>query len=224
MRASGRRVERSCWCATDGLGPHLERRRKGGGDVSTCPSIARSRSHTPSAAPPPSSHRPTQKKSFERRTFLLAAAKLAAHAFCHQLRSPAAILFPQPRHACPPPLLSAQHRSRVSARAARRGRQTKAQPQRHTRFLSAAAAHELRRLCRPAAGCARPFARRARTGACMHARTRAWEHGYAPARSCGQVRFIWDFLSVPDMPLLTRRAKPVGLRGERRSRETSMRP
>ena len=150
--------------------------------------------------------------------------KLAAHAFCHQLRSPAAILFPQPHHACPPPLLSAQHRSRVSARAARRGRQRKAQPQRHTRFLSAAAAHELRRLCRPAAGCARPFARRARTGACMHARTRAWEHGYAPARSCGQVRFIWDFLSVPDMPLLTRRAKPVGLRGERRSRETSMRP
>ena len=106
-------------CATDGLGPHLEKRRKGGGDVSTCPSIARSRSHAPSAAPPPSSHRPTQKKSFERRTFLLAAAKLAAHAFCHQLRSPAAILFPQPRHACPPPLLSAQHRSRVSARAAR---------------------------------------------------------------------------------------------------------
>ena len=38
---------------------------------------------------------------------------------CGQLRSPAAIFPPQPRHACPPPLLSAQHRSRVSARAAR---------------------------------------------------------------------------------------------------------
>ena len=60
---------------------------------------------------------------------------------------------------------------------------------------------------------------------CVHARTHARVGTRIRTREelC-QVRFIWDFLSVPDMPLLTRRAKPVGLRGERRSRETSMRP
>ena len=45
----------------------------------------------------------------------------AAQACGHQLRSPAAIFFPQHRHTCPLPLSSAQHRSRVSARAARSG-------------------------------------------------------------------------------------------------------
>ncbi len=45
----------------------------------------------------------------------------AAQACGHQLRSPAAIFFPQHRYACPPPVRSTQHRSRVSARAARSG-------------------------------------------------------------------------------------------------------
>ena len=211
-------------CATDGLGPHLEKRRKGGGDVSTCPSIARSRSHAPSAAPPPSSHRPTQKKSFERRTFLRGSGEVSGAG----VRPPTEIARRHSFSTTP-----SRVRSATVERPAPIARQRACGAQRKAEESATAAPHPLpfcRRCARvaaslPAGGWLRAPFRPPCPYGCVHARTHARVGTRIRTREelC-QVRFIWDFLSVPDMPLLTRRAKPVGLRGERRSRETSMRP
>ena len=218
-------------CATDGLGPHLEKRRKGGGDVSTCPSIARSRSHAPSAAPPPSSHRPTQKKSFERRTFLRGSGEVSGAG----VRPPTEIARRHSFSTTP-----SRVRSATVERPAPIARQRACGAQRKAEESATAAPHPLpfcRRCARvaaslPAGGWLRAPFRPPCPYGCVHARTHARVGTRIRTREelC-QVRFIWDFLSVPDMPLcapirvlLTRRAKPVGLRVERRSRETSMRP